>query len=829
MTDQPKKHAVRHVVKAVYSDLWAIDEPKLEAIRELLELRQDGYGYTPEQIQARIGAARQEAPQMQVIEGVAVIPIHGVMAPRMNMMMEVSGGTSTQMAARSIRQAINDNSITAIVLDIDSPGGQASGTQELAELVSLARESKPVKAVATTMAASAAYWVASAADELIVSPSAQVGSIGVFSVYTDESRAYENAGIEHTVIRSVENKARPSGYEPLDDKSRANLQESVNDIHRAFVGAVAQGRGVSVEYVEENFGKGKSFMGTRAVALGMADRVGTLEQVIGELTTGSAPAPSKNSGGKKMSKALREKAVARGVCNADATDEQFEAAIAKMLDDQAIVTGTKPGHTTEDVTGVKPRADAAAASDIMAAVRIAAFPSDFDRLAFATELSDAGLSMGAVVRKIGEKSAEFNKATGAAVRVVGDAGDNFKAAARDAMLMRANGDRWDENTVAARDAYLAKLGRPAEGLKPAVGARESFNLRSMPRLAEECLIRDGVPQSLIRQLSPMHIAQAALGTPLSYMGINATGDTQYNSSGMFASVMLDAANVVMRKGYDSVEVTYPVWAKQGQSLSDFKAINKVLTGELADPKAIPENGEFPETTFQDEHESYKLTVWGSMFSVTWQSIVNDHIGAFTDIPNKQGRAMRRKQNRIVYNVLKDNAKLQDTVDLFHNTHGNNTTGAGAPAVGTLNTLEGKMIVQTSLTGAANADAQALNIKPAFIIAPPALIGTIDELLGSTSYAVSNGNAGIINRWHQRLTHVNDAELATAFGGLDTTWYLATNPGDVDTIEYAFLQGLESPALDRMPGWNVLGTSFRIYQAFTAKAIDYRGLQRHVGA
>jgi len=108
VTDQPKKHAVRHVVKAVYSDLWAIDEPKLEAIRELLELRQDGYGYTPEQIQARIGSTRQEAPQMQVIEGVAVIPIHGVMAPRMNMMMEVSGGTSTQMAARSIRQAIND-------------------------------------------------------------------------------------------------------------------------------------------------------------------------------------------------------------------------------------------------------------------------------------------------------------------------------------------------------------------------------------------------------------------------------------------------------------------------------------------------------------------------------------------------------------------------------------------------------------------------------------------------------------------------------------------------------------------------------------------------
>lgn len=838
MSEAPRKHVVRRIVKAVCATPWMIHEPSMEAIVELLDLRQGGYNLTPDQIQLRIGGARQETASMQMVDGVAVIPIHGVMAPRMNMMMEISGGTSTQAVMRDIRQAMNDPAVSAIVLDIDSPGGAATGTQELAELVAMASEQKPVKAVATSMAASAAYWVATAADEFIVNPSAQIGSIGVFSVYTDTTRADENAGIKHTVIRSAPNKAVPSGYEPLDEKGRATMQESVNDVHRAFVGAVAENRGVGFEHVEANFGGGKTFMGKRAVALGMADRTGTLDEVIASLVSkGSAPARSvSKTGGMKMSANIKETLIARGLISADATDEQVEAAALKALGG---------GSEKVEVRFNAGEASGANAADILAAVKIAALPDDFDRLAFASSLIEAKADMPTAIKRLGEEAAKHNKPAGASdtssVRVVSEGRDTTRAAARDALLIRANGGRWDEHTAKVRDTILEEQGRDKEitpGGKPAPGAMSDRRLHSLHGLAEICLRADGYSDNVIRRLTKNQLAQLALGTSnLADFGIYAASDgPAYNTTGLFSSVMLDVSNNSMRRGYMDDATTYEVWMKRGESLPDFRKKYQTLLGELADPQAIPENGEFQETTVQDEHESYRVEVWGSMFSISWQSIVNDNIGAFTDIPAKQGRSMRRKQNRLAYMVLKDNANLQDAGALFNATaqttaggHANLETGAGAPSVTTLNLLEKKMLKMTALTGAANADAHALNIKPKFIIVPPDLIATVDELLASTSYAVSNGNAGIVNRWHQRLTPVVEAELSAAFGGSDTAWYLATDPRDVDTIEYAFLQGLETPALEQQTSFTSLGRKYRIYQAFGVKAIDYRGLQKHAGA
>ena len=540
-----------------------------------------------------------------------------------------------------------------------------------------------------------------------------------------------------------------------------------------------------------------------------------------------------------MSKALREKAIARGVCSADATDEQAEAAIAKMLDDQDIVLGSKPGHTTKEVTG---KSDAASTDDILAAVGIAALPADFDRLTFASELSRGNLPMSAVYRKITEKSAEFNKATGAPViRVTSEARDSTLAAARDAMLIRANAGRWDANLAKVRDEWLEERGRSdfTPG-KPSAGAMQDRRLHSLPSLARICLKADGYNENYLNRLSNQEVAQLALGiqSPHNFgIPFAAADGPMYNTTGMFASVMLDVSNNSMRSGYNAGRSTFDQWMKRGESLPDFRKKYQTLVGELADPKAIPENGEFPETTMQDEHESYRVEVWGSKFSISIQSVINDNIGAFTDIPAKQGRSMKRKQNRLAYQVLKDNGVLQDTGALFNATaqstaggHANLTTGAGAPAVSTLNALELKMLNMIGPTGSDNADSQALNITPSFIIIPPALLATVEELLASQSYVAANTNSNIVNRWQQRLQIVYDAELGANFsGGSDTAWYLAANPGEIDTIEYAFLQGWESPQLQQMDSWNVLGREYRMFQAFGVKAIDYRGLQKHAGA
>lgn len=839
MSEQPRKHVVRRVVRAVCKMPWLIHETTMDSICELLDLRNQGLGFTEQEVQARIGVSPQDQPGMQVVGDVAVIPIHGVMAPRVNMLMQISGGTSTQSVAKDIRRAMEDKSISAIVLDIDSPGGAAAGTQELAELVSLAAERKPVKAVATSMAASAAYWVATAADEIIVNPSAQIGSIGVFSVYTDTSRAEANDGIEHTVIRSAPNKAVPSGYEPLNDAGRANMQEQVNDVHRQFVSAVAAGRGVSVEHVEAAFGGGKTFLGGRAVALGMADRLGTLDEVVSQLAkTGGVPTrPSSQNGGMKMSTKLREAVVARGLCKADASDDEFLKAMEKLAEIDAIAVGKREDHATATVQQI-----GADPADVMAAVKMARLPEGFDRMSFAESLIAEKADLKAVNRKLADEVAKHNQPTGASVtsvRVIGEARDNLRAAARDALLIRANGGRWDKSIAAVRDSILSEQGRDSEclGDKPAHGAVSDRRLQSTMALAEICLRADGYSDDVIHRLSKPQVAQLALGLQsLGDFGIYASDAPMYNTTGMFSSVMLDVSNNSMRKGYSEGRATYDQWMKRGESLPDFRKKYLTLLGEFADPQAIPENGEFPETTVQDEHESYRVEVWGSRFSISWQSMVNDNIGAFTDIPAKQGRSMRRKQNRLAYQVLKDNPKLQDNGALFNATaqstaggHNNLTTGAGAPSETTLNALELKMLEMIGPTGSNNADSQALNIQPRYIIIPPALKRVVQKLLLSDSDATAELNAGVVNTWKGALQMIFDAELGSAFGGSDTAWYLATDPNDVDTLEYAFLQGLESPVLEQQPSFTTLGRMYRIYQAFGVAAIDYRGLQKHAGA
>jgi hypothetical protein len=416
--------------------------------------------------------------------------------------------------------------------------------------------------------------------------------------------------------------------------------------------------------------------------------------------------------------------------------------------------------------------------------------------------------------------------TSFAVRGGAAEADKFRVAARDAILARVWGSNspeqiWDHRT------------KDFVSWKPAA---RSYGLSTLPRLAEQCMIHAGVPAETVMRMAPAEIAMAIMGKPLEQMGIFAGDGGSYNLSGMFANILFDASNVMLRRSYSETNTTFQKWMKQGESLRDFKPVHKVIAGELPDPKSIPEDGEFEESTMADGRESYKLTVWGSRFSLTWQAVVSDQLSAFASVQIKQGRAMRRKQNKLAYAVLLDNPQLSDGVALFDSTalssggHNNLATGAGMPSVTNLNTLYTKMAQATGLNVAENT---ALGLEPRFIIAGPALRGTILELLGSTANPAAGGstpgNSGVKNIWQNALEPVTEAQLGVAFGGSDTAWYLATDSADCDTIEYAYLQGLEEPAMDQQPMFDRLAMSFRIYQAFAVKALDFRGLQKHAGA
>lgn len=279
------------IVKAVCATPWAIQPERLEAILELVQLRAQGGQFTPDEVQARIADGKGTRADVRRQGKVAVLPVYGVISQRMNAFSAISGGTSTDVLGKQFQALVDDPEVSAIVLDVDSPGGRVEGVEELATKIHAARGSKPIIAVANSLMASAAYWIGSAADEVVATPSASVGSIGVFTVHQSFARAAANEGWDFTVLRAGKYKAEGLPYEPLSADARAYVMSQLEDTYETFTAAVARGRGVNAAVVRERFGEGRVFIGRRAQDAGLVDRLATLDEVIADLTSG---APRRN-------------------------------------------------------------------------------------------------------------------------------------------------------------------------------------------------------------------------------------------------------------------------------------------------------------------------------------------------------------------------------------------------------------------------------------------------------------------------------------------------------------------------------------------------------
>lgn len=270
-------HNYRHILAYVIDQPWAMHESTLKAMIEVLQLRLEGQAFTQEEIQARIGAP----PEKRRATGeVAVLPITGVIAHRMNLMSDISGGTSTEQLAQAFRELVADPEVGGIVLDINSPGGGVFGLDELATEIFEARGKKPIVAVANAQAASAAYYLFAQADERVVTPSGEVGSIGVRTMHRDLSKAEAQLGIKTTVISAGKFKSEIHPSMPLSDEAHQHLLVRAEEYYDQFVKAVARGIGVPVDDVRNGFGEGRMVGARQAVKLGMADKVATLEQTI---------------------------------------------------------------------------------------------------------------------------------------------------------------------------------------------------------------------------------------------------------------------------------------------------------------------------------------------------------------------------------------------------------------------------------------------------------------------------------------------------------------------------------------------------------------------
>jgi signal peptide peptidase SppA len=249
-----------------------------DAVKELQ--RSQFWAITPHHLRAIRAGAMMAEPEIWAARGavkgsgdVSVVPIMGVLTQRGGWF-----GTSVERCVQSFRQAMADGS-KAVVLEFDTPGGEVLGIEEFATEIRQSRGSKPIVASVNSMCASAGYYLGAQADEIIVTPSGLIGSVGVYGTHADWSKALDQAGIVVTLVSAGEGKTDGNMFEPLSDEARADMQTDVDRYYGMFVSAVAKGRDVSVETVRGDW-KAKLYGAKDAVTNGMATSVGTFEGAV---------------------------------------------------------------------------------------------------------------------------------------------------------------------------------------------------------------------------------------------------------------------------------------------------------------------------------------------------------------------------------------------------------------------------------------------------------------------------------------------------------------------------------------------------------------------
>lgn len=270
-----KKYA--HIVSTITSTPWMMMPNALQMMLEIVEAHLAGT-VSVEQLQQRDSRVKP-APRQGAI---GVLPLHGPIFPKANMMTEMSGATSLEQWSAEFMQMVADDSISSIVLDIDSPGGSSMMIPETAQMIREARDIKPIYAVANTMAGSAAYGLAAQATQLYASPSSVVGSIGTYMVHTDTSELAEKMGVKQTVIKAGRFKA--VDMEALTDEAKQYMQDLVGDINDVFINEIALGRDTSPDAIRGT--EARIYAPLKAVDAGLADGVASFDQVIGQLVEG---------------------------------------------------------------------------------------------------------------------------------------------------------------------------------------------------------------------------------------------------------------------------------------------------------------------------------------------------------------------------------------------------------------------------------------------------------------------------------------------------------------------------------------------------------------
>jgi hypothetical protein len=308
----------------------------------------------------------------------------------------------------------------------------------------------------------------------------------------------------------------------------------------------------------------------------------------------------------------------------------------------------------------------------------------------------------------------------------------------------------------------------------------------------------------------------------------ATNMLSFRSGGMmttsdFANLFANVANKRLRQAYEENPGTYQMWARRAPNAPDFKNMSVVQLSGAPDLLQTNEHGEFKYGGMTDGAEAYKVLTFGRIVSLSRQSIINDDLRGFDRLVAAFGGSAARLENRLVYSQLTANANLADALALFEGTtHKNLASGAGsALQFSALTTARAAMRVQKGMQG------EELNLTPSYLIVPAALEQTAYQLTSSNYVPAKQADVNEFRTGGR--TSLEPIVEPVLDANSTTTWYMASNSNQVDTVEYCYLDGAEGPVIETQAGFEVDGLSYKCRLDFASKAIDYRGLYKAVGA
>ncbi len=292
---------------------------------------------------------------LSVEKGIATVMVHGSLTHVDSYWNRYFGITSYNEIRNAIVEAIEDEDVNKILLDIDSPGGSVKGLGELADFIKSAREHKPISTYISGSAFSAAYWIASVTEKISGPKMSEAGSIGVIAILAEMVKMFKNAGVEIHVFRAGKFKALGNPYEKLSDKGKEIIQGKLDKTEEFFLDAVSENRNIPRDKVKSRVGEGLTFFASDAVANGLMDEVISFDELFGRLVKTS----NSSSGGRQVlsedvemgRKILTERAIAAKASGA--SDEEVEALLAEEEIETEAEEETETGAEEETETGAE--------------------------------------------------------------------------------------------------------------------------------------------------------------------------------------------------------------------------------------------------------------------------------------------------------------------------------------------------------------------------------------------------------------------------------------------------------------------------------------------